>query len=466
LEFLDENGIPVLSMRHRSGSVLEDYNFSTGGNSDIYREWEFVEKVLQNQEDPLGDKYSGYVQADWGDYFYVSGPVFSDENKFVGVILVGATLEGMTARIREKSLGQVTFYKFDGTPIASSLPFFPTSMDADTATRVLATQDQPKSKTRILETQRDINIVDIPYTEVLAAWEIRGDRDIGILGSALQKNFFVSSSPATRFQVMLLVGLALLLIILVGISLSNLITRPLLGLVKVSKEVSEGNLNVRAEMETNDEINTLVQSFNQMIANLSQSRDEILQAYDSALLGWMKALELRDKETEGHTERVTDMAVTLAGRLGITGEDLVNVRRGAILHDIGKMGIPDKILHKPGPLNDEEWEIMRKHPIHAYNMLSGIQFLKPALDIPQYHHENWDGKGYPYGLKGEQIPISARIFSVVDTWDALRSERPYKAELSREESMRILEEDTGSKYDPEIVEAFKILIAEYDKWFA
>jgi len=280
------------------------------------------------------------------------------------------------------------------------------------------------------------------------------------MGAALVKNFFVNPSNFTRYQMVGLVGLALFLVILVGINLANLITRPLLGLVRVSQLVAAGDLDVHLDMQTNDEINTLVNSFNQMITNLSQSRDELLQAYDSALIGWSKALELRDKDTEGHTQRVEDMTIALATKMGFKGEELVNIRRGATLHDIGKMGISDTILHKPGRLTSEEWEKVQLHPLLAYDMLKDISFLVPALDIPRYHHENWDGSGYPYGLKGNEIPLSARIFSVIDTWDALISERPYKPKYPIERSLRLISADSGKKFEPAILKVFFEFMSE------
>ncbi|MCL5959106.1 MAG: GAF domain-containing protein, partial [Chloroflexi bacterium] len=152
---------------------------------------------------------------------------------------------------------------------------------------------------------------------------------------------------------------------------------------------------------------------------LQRSHDELALAYDTTLEGWSRALDLRDKETEGHTQRVAEVTLRLAREMGVSGDYLLHIRRGALLHDIGKMGIPDSILLKPGPLSEEEWEIMRLHPVYAYQLLSPISHLQPALDIPYYHHEKWDGTGYPRGLRGEQIPIAARIFAVVDVWDAL-----------------------------------------------
>lgn len=461
VEILDPAGNPLLSMRHKPGSVIEDYSFSTGGDSSIYRSWDFVEKVILNQEDPLGDKYSGFVQADWGDYFYVAGPVYDDKDQFVGVILVGARLRTIVTSLREKTLGQITLYAFDGQPIVSSFPSAPEAIAFDTAASIIGDQSLPRSTIRNIQEQRDVSIVGLDYTEVFAAWEVRGDVDIGILGAALQKNFFVNPSTLTSLQLGLLIALAFFLVIMIGVNLANLITRPLLGLVKASEAVASGDLSVNVDLETNDEINTLAKSFTQMIANLNKSRSDLLQAYDSALLGWSKALELRDKETEGHTQRVTEMALALAREMGIDDEQQVNIRRGAILHDIGKMGVPDAILHKPGALDEDEWVIMRKHPVYAYEMLKGLRFLETALDIPRYHHEDWNGRGYPYGLKGEEIPLAARIFSIVDVWDALSSERSYKKKFPTSKCMQIIDEGSGIKFDPRVVMAFKRLMSNY-----
>jgi len=181
---------------------------------------------------------------------------------------------------------------------------------------------------------------------------------------------------------------------------------------------------------------------------------ELALAYDVTLEGWSRALDLRDEETEGHSQRVTEMAVRLARRMGVDDSDLVHLRRGALLHDIGKMGIPDSILLKPGPLNDEEWAIMRKHPAYAYELLSPIAFLRPALDIPYCHHEKWDGTGYPRGLKGEQIPLAARIFAVVEVWDALRSDRPYRKAWPVEKVQAHVISLSGRHFDPLVAEAF------------
>jgi PAS domain S-box-containing protein len=182
--------------------------------------------------------------------------------------------------------------------------------------------------------------------------------------------------------------------------------------------------------------------------------DELALAYDNALAGWARALELRDELTEGHTRRVTELTLTLARALNVSEDELAHIRRGSLLHDIGKMGIPDSILHKPGALNAQEQRIMRLHPQYAFEMLSHVSFLRPALDIPYCHHEHWDGRGYPRGLKGEEIPLAARIFAVVDVWDALTSDRPYRKAWEREQAREYLVSNSGTQFDPEIVKPF------------
>ncbi|MDE2216812.1 MAG: PAS domain S-box protein [Planctomycetota bacterium] len=191
-----------------------------------------------------------------------------------------------------------------------------------------------------------------------------------------------------------------------------------------------------------------------LFEGLQHANTELVQAYDATIEGWSHALDLRDKETEGHSRRVTEMAMLMAAGMGVSKSDLIHVRRGALLHDIGKMGVPDNILFKVEPLTDEEWIIMRKHPVYAYELLSRIAYLRPALDIPYCHHEKWDGAGYPRGLKGEEIPLSARIFAVVDVWDAMRSDRPYRKGWADEKVREHIKSLVGTHFDPKVVKVF------------
>jgi HD-GYP domain-containing protein (c-di-GMP phosphodiesterase class II) len=191
-----------------------------------------------------------------------------------------------------------------------------------------------------------------------------------------------------------------------------------------------------------------------LFGNLQASNQQLIRAYDTTIEGWSRALDLRDKETEGHTQRVTEVTIRLARHFAFSEEELLHIRRGALLHDIGKMGVPDNILLKPEPLTEEEWIIMRQHPEYAYDLLKPIEFLTPALDIPYCHHEKWDGTGYPRGLRGEEIPLTARIFGIVDVWDALHSDRPYRLAWSEEDALAYIREESGKHFDPLVVEVF------------
>ncbi len=188
--------------------------------------------------------------------------------------------------------------------------------------------------------------------------------------------------------------------------------------------------------------------------DLQRSNAELIVAYDATIEGWGRALDLRDQETQGHSERVTVMTLKLAQSIGLTGDALVPLRRGALLHDIGKMGVPDRILLKTDELSPTEWRLMRRHPEDAYAMLSPIAFLRPALDIPWCHHEKWDGTGYPRGLKGEQIPLAARLFAIADVWDALRSDRPYRAAWPEARTLDHIRSLAGTHFDPALVSVF------------
>ncbi len=192
---------------------------------------------------------------------------------------------------------------------------------------------------------------------------------------------------------------------------------------------------------------------------LRKTANDLMVAYDATLKGWSTALEMRERETAGHSMRVVEHTLELAKLMNIDGEEMIHIKRGALLHDIGKMAVPDSILLKPGPLTDDEWVVMRQHPTYAYRLLSNIPYLLPALDIPYFHHERWDGSGYPHGLVGENIPIEARIFAVVDVWDALSSDRPYRPAWTADAVVKYLKDHTGKQFDPEVVQEFlKIII--------
>lgn len=241
----------------------------------------------------------------------------------------------------------------------------------------------------------------------------------------------------------------------------------------ISDDQVKGVLEIfyRTPFEPDDEWKTFLESLARQTAiaidhatlfsNLQQTNTDLLKAYDSTIEGWSRALDLRDKETVGHTLRVTELTLRLAEVMGLSPKELTYIRWGALLHDIGKMGIPDAILLKPGPLTNEERQTMQNHPEYAYDMLLHIDHLRPALDIPYCHHEKWDGTGYPRGLRGEEIPLAARIFAVIDVWDALSSDRPYRRAWPADKVLDYIRNESGKHFDPHIVEVFINLWQEH-----
>ena len=195
-----------------------------------------------------------------------------------------------------------------------------------------------------------------------------------------------------------------------------------------------------------------------VVEDWERNMKNLQDTYDLTLSGWGQALELRDNETEGHSQRVVDLTITLAKRLGVPAGKLDHIRRGALLHDIGKMAVPDAILLKPGSLSEDEWKVVKMHPLHARKLLENIPYLKTALDIPYSHHERWDGSGYPEGLSKQAIPFPARIFAVVDVWDALISDRPYRKAWTGEQALDYIRDQSGKLFDPQVVDVFLKLI--------
>ncbi len=453
VEILDSSGQLLLSLHHRAGGNVEDYDFSQEPWA-AFETHTFVQKVFNQYLDNLGDKYAGVIRSGQQNYFYVAGPVYYNGN-LVGVILVGKTLDSIASQIRLETLTQVTLYDFDGQSMTSTF-YAPLQITPEVAAEVIDHQNTTS-------TVRSLEVANIDYSEILGPWEVRSGLDLGLIGISLPETFLVHTSSVTRLQIMLFATIALLTITLMGLALANNISRPISTLVKASTNVARGDLTTKVKPIGQDEVTLLTESFNTMVENLRSSRLELLGAYDSTLFGWAKALELRDKETEGHAVRVANMTVRLAKSMNVPSEELIHIRRGAMLHDIGKMGIPDDILLKAGSLTDAEWKIMRNHPIYAYDMLSKIDYLRPALDIPLYHHERWDGSGYPRGLKDEQIPIAARIFAVVDVWDALSSDRPYRMRWPQAKVHDYIIKNAGVLFDPHVVTAFIKLLEQLEK---
>ncbi|MFN2145070.1 MAG: HD domain-containing phosphohydrolase [Anaerolineales bacterium] len=444
VHILDLNGVSQLSLLKDARGRYPVYEASRG--SDFFASYEFVQQVLDQDADNFGDKFAGLVDFNGDNYLFIAGPVFNDAGELVGAVLVGSALEEFLTEARQETLAQVSIYHLDGSLAGSTLGS-QIPLTRSEAEEVIETQD---SQSYLRETM----ISDIRYREILFCFEVREKIDFGIMGLALSTGFLEETNQDIQIQVFILVAVLLFLTILVGIVIARMITHPIDKLKAAAMEVSSGNLNVKVEPIGEDEIAVLTRTFNQMVSNLRESNDLIIDAYDKTLEGWSKALELRDRETEGHTIRVTRMTLALAKLYGFDGDQLENIRRGSLIHDIGKFSVPDSVLLKPSTLTDDEYDVMKEHPVHAYEMLSNIPFLQGAIDIPYCHHEHWDGGGYPQGLKGEEIPVAARLFTVCDVWDAITTDRPYRDAMSQKKAVKLMREGSGTTFDPNIVDLF------------
>ncbi len=442
LAILDSDGARLLSLYLNP----ETQNYDVLVESNPYRNQSLVQAVLSGQEDEAGDKFAAILPTQLGDYFFISGSITDAQGSLTGVALVGISIENLANRARSETLAQLTFYGLDGSPLATTLgesqAFTPAA-----AEEALARQNEGSLTRTLADT-------GINYNEILSPWEIRAGEDLGLVGVALPTAFLVQAGQFTRQNTLWLLVAALLLVMLVGFVVAGRIARPIQALREAAFQVTLGNLRVRVPQSGANEISGLTKSFNDMVATLHSSEQNLLDAYQKTIEGWAMATDLRDHETQGHSRRVADQSVALAKTMGLKGDELVHLYRGALLHDIGKIAIPDSILQKKGALTPDERNQMQQHPELAKSFIEQVEFLKPALDVPYAHHEKWDGTGYPRGQKGTGIPITARIFAVVDVWDALTSDRPYRAAWAFNDTIKHIKAESGQHFDPAVVQAF------------
>jgi HD-GYP domain-containing protein (c-di-GMP phosphodiesterase class II) len=445
---LDHRGIELLSLwLNEVTQVYEEFE-----PSQPFRQAAFVRKVLTGQVDLAGDKFGGTIDSERGQFLFISGPIQTADGLLVGVALVGRSVEGLADLIRRDTLAQVSFYGLDGAPLATTL-LDGADLSQEVASSVIDFQETNS-------VSRQLQDGGVGYQELLASWEVRDGEDLGILGVALPNRYLVQTSQVTRSNTFVLMTVALVLVVVVGTLIATRITRPILELKNAALQVAEGNLDIKVNGQGRDEVAVLATSFNEMVDSLSRSKRDLLDAYDKTIEGWSRALDLRDHDTEGHSRRVADSSVRLATRLGLKDPELADLRRGALLHDIGKIAVPDSILLKTGDLTQAEEKIVRQHPIRGKEFMEQIEFLRPAIHVPYSHHERWDGSGYPQGLKGKDIPLAARIFAVVDVWDAITSDRPYRKAMGATEALEIILEGKGTQFDPEVVDAFLKLLSD------
>jgi putative nucleotidyltransferase with HDIG domain len=434
---LNLGGRELVALR-RNGASVE--TFADGAS---YTGQAAVQHALAGQRDALGDKYL-FLSRETPSVLYWVAPIWTDtqEPTVAGVVLLGESLAEIVQAIPGSGSNVVAFFDSSGTVLASSLSGTP-SLSPDVRRQVT-----PETPVR-LATQWQSH----PYRLLVDDWTMRGN-DLGYFGVAVPASDLTSSLNAIRLVLVALFGAIALGTILIGLALADRITRPIDHLVSSMATVSAGDYSRRVEVESSDEIGYLAQSFNEMTAALEAQIRAREEAYFRNLEALARVIDARDPYTFEHSARVAAVSQELAEGMGLSTEDLVVLRRAGLLHDIGKVGVADAILGKTGPLNDEEWAAIRRHPVIGYEMLKDVPFLQPSLDPIRHHHERWDGDGYPDKLKGTASSQLARIVTVADAFDAMTSDRPYRKSFSFEFAARALEAESGKQFDPAVVAVF------------
>ncbi len=396
-----------------------------------------VISVLKGQSDSLGERNLFLSTQDAPPMLYWVGPVRDDGQRIVGAVLIGQSLSEVAA-----SFPSAAFYDLSGRELDSALPSPPTLADS---TRAQITAD---ATVRVDETE-----AGHAYGALFSTWVMRGTQ-LGYLAVQANADGLQNSVTQVRLILTLVFTAAALLTLLVGGVTASLLTGPVDRLVRSMRIVSGGDLQHRARVKSRDEIGYLAKTFNEMTASLEEKTAALEETAFASMETLARAIDARDPSTFGHSARVAAISMEIADAMGLTARDREALRRGALLHDIGKIGVEDRVLRKPGPLSDAEADDMREHPRIGYDMLKGLQFLEPSLPGVLSHHERWDGTGYPAGLAGTAIPLPVRILAVADVFDALTSDRPYRKGLGFEAATAAIRNDAGLQFDPDVVSAF------------
>ncbi len=437
LRVLNTGGHELVALR-RNGATVETFSDGVG-----YTGQGAVQHALAGDRDALGDKYL-FLSKDRPPMVYWVAPIWTESQTptVVGAVLLGESLTEIVQAIPGSSSNVVAFFDPFGTLLASSLTGIP-SLSGEVRRQV--TPDTPVR----VATQWQSH----PYRLLVNDWTMRGN-DLGYFGVAVSASDLTTSVNAIRLVLVTLFGAIALGTILIGLALADRITRPIDHLVASMATVSAGDYSRRVQVESSDEIGYLAQSFNAMTSALESQIRAREEAYFRNLEALARAIDARDPYTFEHSARVAAVSQELAEGMGLATLDLVVLRRAGLLHDIGKIGVADAILGKTGPLNEEEWTAIRRHPVIGYEMLKDVPFLQRSLDPIRHHHERWDGEGYPDNLKGSSISQLARIVMVADAFDAMTSDRPYRKSFSFEFAARTIESEAGRQFDPAVVVAF------------
>jgi putative nucleotidyltransferase with HDIG domain len=433
LVVLDSHGQEVLrveSTRNGSGaaSVTEAAVFSAEPA---------VIKVLAGEADAQGERQIFLTPTEPQPDLYWAGPVHAAGGRIVGAVLVGESLAEIAAAVPGSAL-----YDISGIRLASALPSAPVATDA------IRREVTTLKAVRIDETRGDH-----AYGALFSTWIMRGSQ-LGYLAVQANADPLLSLVGQLRLILTVVFTAAALLTLLVGTVIASRLTRPIDLLVRSMRAVSAGDLRHRAAVVSRDEIGYLARTFNDVTASLEEKTSALEETTFASMEALARAIDARDASTFGHSARVAAISVEIAYAMKLTAKDREALRRAALLHDIGKIGVEDKVLRKPSPLTEAEAVDMREHPRIGYDMLKGVRFLQPSLPGVLYHHERWDGAGYPTGLAGTAIPLPVRILAVADVFDAMTSDRPYREGLSVEAATAAIRIEAGLQFDPDVVTAF------------
>ncbi len=415
---------------------------SSGGSVST---WPDVARSIANHADKYGPKYVGLESTPAGPVLYTVSPVLLN-GASVGGMIVYEPLSALLAETYRGSSLVAAVYTPAGTILAAT-PDFPRSG----ANLPASQRDQAVSGSAVVHTSvgGGSGAEEIFYVPWKLRHAVYGYAAVVVPASAL----FGAQADITQMLASIFVGVALLTFV-VAFFVARLITKPLHLLMRATDEVAHGNLGHRAQVTTSDEVGTLTESFNRMTESLERRTDELHRNTEATVLTLADAIDARDPYTHGHSVRVATYSLAIARAFELDESLLPQVEQGCLVHDIGKIGIRDDVLRKPGRLDDGEWEAMREHPTIGYQMLRHLQWSDEVMDIVRYHHERWDGKGYPHGLAGEEIPLLARLVAIADTFDAMTSDRPYRTAFPAEKAVKEIKEGAGTQFDERAVAAF------------
>lgn len=439
VRILTADGHPLLSARRDASGVstfFDDVNLASQPA---------VVHALHGDRDAQGDKYVLLNREAGATMVYWVSPIRSQSNDqtVVGVAVLGQSLGEITHAIAGAESVKVAFYGTDGQLLTSSLEGVPP-----------LSRDARRQVAHTTPVRQSIDVNGDEYRFLVSDWTMRGTR-FGYLAMGVDAAPLSSSLSAIRIVLAILFAGAALATIILGLALADRITRPIDELVASMATVSAGDYSRRVPIRSDDEIGYLARSFNAMAAALQAQKREREDAYFRNLEALARAIDARDPYTFEHSARVAAISDVLAEGMALSPAEVTTLRRSGLLHDVGKIGVPDRILGKTTPLTDEEWAVIRQHPVIGYDMLKDIRFLELSLDAIRHHHERWDGEGYPDQLGGERIPTQARIVAVADAFDAMTSDRPYRKGFSFDFAARTIISEAGKQFDPAVVDVFK-----------